>query len=217
MNKKIQLILSLIIVLVGLAIIVTTILVSRPAVVYSDDPKDWVSRDWGKREISVDQVTKGHGFDAEEELYLEVDGTSTSFLYEGYFDEEYFKKEYMQNGRVVLRISPDMNPNDGIMEIFIAERIIDGGYKVYVFVDEDWKDRMPVTNIISGDDEAYTKSKRFIFKEISSGVYMDQIDDDPSRFMYSHRLSLTGIVVGNITLAQVQQGAADGVVAVIFQ
>ncbi|MBW2979884.1 hypothetical protein KY360_00525 [Candidatus Woesearchaeota archaeon] len=218
MNKKILLVISAIIVLTGLAIITITTITSRPKVLpYSDDPKTWVSKEKEAMVISVDDVTKGQGFDAGDDFYLDIDGTTTSFLYEGYCYGKYFKKECVQNGRVILRISSEMDPNDGIMDIYIAERVIDEEYKVYIFVDEDWKAKMPATNIISGNDKSYTKSKRFIFRKVGEGIYMDEINDDPSRFMYSHRLSLTGIIVGDITLQQVQNGITEGVIAVIFQ
>lgn len=218
MNRKILTILAAIIVLIGLAIVVTTTIISRPKILpYSDDPETWVSKEKEQRVISVDDVTKGQGFDGGDDFYLEVDGTTTSFLYEGYCNGDYFKKQCIENGKVLVKISPDMNPTDGTMDIYIAERIIDDEYKVFIFVDEDWKKGMPVTNIISGDGKSYTKSERFIFKEISDGIYMHEIEDDPNRFMYNHRMSTTGIIVGNINLKQVQEGVAEGVIVVIFQ
>jgi len=187
---------------------------------YSDEPKDWVKTRVAERVIDVKEATKGRGYlqgDLRElQLILTANYTETILTYSGWYDNEFFSTAgYTKDGKTYLGIGNNMKPNDKVMEIFVAERIIEDEHKVFIFVDDGWKRAMPNTNIIWG--RYFDRIKRFSFREIADGIYMDEINDDPSRFGYNYQLVYSGILIGNLTKEQAQKGSAEGVVVVKFQ
>lgn len=214
MRKK--LIISIVIIIL-IAAGISAYFVFKPRKPYfTDDPATWVDRtDMVTRTVNIEKATKGQAYDSVNSVYFAINGTTTAFLYEGYYEGEYFQKEYSRNGDVLMRIGPDIKPNDGIIEGFVVERVIDGVYDVLVFLDNDWRQQIPNTNIVWGS--SYERVKPFAFNEISSGVYMDQIEDDPERFSFNHMQSNTAIIVGGITQEQVLQGATEGITVIVFQ
>ncbi|MBW3004425.1 hypothetical protein KY310_01165 [Candidatus Woesearchaeota archaeon] len=213
MEKKYLFVIGVILVI----IILFAYFMFKPAAeYYTDEPSDWVETvGVAEKEINVDKVSKGQAFDNERNLYFYINGTKTSFEYEGYYKGNYFSKEYAENGAVLMRVNPEMKPNDGIIEGVLVERFINNTYQVFIFVDEDWKNNIPYTNIVWGED--YVFEVPFEFKEISSGIYLTQIDDDPRRFGLNHRVSFSGIIVGDITQQQVKDGITEGITAIVFQ
>lgn len=214
MNKKIIIGIVLIFVIIFALYIYYS---SQPIEVsYSDEPKDWVEKvDAVTNEINIAQVSKGQAYDAKRNLYMWIDGTETAFDYEGYYKGNYFTKEYIANGASLMRVGADMKPNDGIIEGLVVERVINGVYQVFIFLDNDWKNKMGYANIIWGAD--YGKVRPFVFNEISPGIFMDQIEDDPSRFALNGRVSYSGIIIGDITQEDAQKGSTAGKTFIIFQ
>jgi len=214
MNKKI-----LVGIVLFLVIISTVYLFTKPEeeIYYSEDPITWIQdKTGGVKQINVDSITKGDGWDADDQLFLIINGSETVFPYEGYYKGKYFDREHTENGEVKMRVASDFKPNDGIIEGYIVERFINNTFEVFLFVDEDWKKQLPVTNIIWGAD--YSKSKQFIFNEVLGNIYMDKIIDDPSRFDWNYRQSNTGIILGNVNQFEVQNGIVDETTtAIIFQ
>jgi hypothetical protein len=96
-----------------------------------------------------------------------------------------------------MRITNDLNPNDGIIDGFMTEKKEGGKWIVDIFVDRDWKNQIGETNIFWGT--LYGQEKRFVFTEISNGIYHDQIIDDKDRFSENVRIRRFGIVVGDLT------------------
>ena len=115
-----------------------------------------------------------------------------------------------------MRVSPEMKPNDGVIEGYLVERFLNDTYEVFIFLDEDWKQKVPNTNVVWGKD--YVFARPFDFSnEISQGIYMDEILDDPRRFGLNHRVSYSAIVVGDITQEEAKQGDVDDITAIVFQ
>jgi hypothetical protein len=214
MNKKTIVILLIAILIVSTAISYTLIASSQPF--FSDDPTDYIDKSARTKTVNIEKATVGQGRDVGHSTYWAVNGTVTAFQYEGFYQGTYFKDEYRSTDNVVrMHIGPDMKPNDGIIEGVAIERITGEKYEILIFVDEDWRQSMPQTTIVWGRTHDLTRG--FRFTEISPGIYMDTIEDDPSRFSYNHLQSESAIVIGKVTQKQVQEGNTEGITAIIFQ
>ncbi len=211
MNKAV--IIGIIILLAIAGAVYFIFLPSKP--MYSDIPEDWAEKTAEGISIDIEQATKGQSFDNGGNEYFLVNGTRTSFKYEGFYSGSYFEGEYAENGAVKMRVGTTLNPNDGIVEGFAAERVTNGVYEVLVFVDEDWRRQMPGTNIIWG--AKYQLAKPYSFMPVRDGVYLDVIQDDPDRFGDNHRTSYAGIIVGAISPDDVKEGRSEGKTLLVFQ
>jgi len=189
------------IIIVGLIIIVSSLIIyfvpEEEAPYYSDDPLTWVEDKKEIKEINIDKVTEGQGyvdFNGQQLITAEI---GTVFSYEGWYDGIYFREWYTDlNGNTLMKITLEMNPNDGIIEGFVVERIIDSKPIIYVFLDNDWKTKLPDTRIYWG--KRYQNEKDFEFLEVSSGVYMDKVEDDINRFENNFNLHHGGVYVGDL-------------------
>jgi len=215
MNKRILLFgigLVLLIVIVGVFY-----LMKPKGQYYTDDPVDWVEPvDVTTKEINVDKASKGQAFDNDRNIYFYINGTTTSFGYEGYYKGNYFTRHYPREAPFLIRVNPEITPNDGVIEGYLVERFINDTYQVFVFLDNDWKQEIPDTNIVWGKDYVFARSFDFS-NQISPGIYMDEILDDPRRFGLNHRVSYSAILVGDITQEEAKQGYVEDITAIVFQ
>ncbi|MBW3001717.1 hypothetical protein KY338_00985 [Candidatus Woesearchaeota archaeon] len=214
MNKKI--IFGILFVLI-IIFIIYLYLATRPIeVYYPDDPAEWVEKlDSETSEINIDYVSKGQAINNERNLYFFVNGSETSMTYEGLYKGNYFTKYYSENGAVLMRVGPEMKPGDGVLDGLLVERVINDTFQVFIFLDDDWKNAVPYTNIVWGKD--YSLARPFVFTEISPGIYMDQIEDDPERFGYNYGAAYSGISVTSATHQQVKDGVTEGITEIMFQ
>jgi hypothetical protein len=130
-------------------------------------------------------------------LQVRENNIDTVFTYDGFFRGHYFKNEYSERNNVLMSITSNLNPNDGIINGFIVIKF-EGNPVIpvaYVFLDEDWKNNVEETTIFWG--KRYENKKEFSFKEVSKGVYMDKIEDDPDRYSNNYTFRYGGVVVGN--------------------
>lgn len=190
MNKKVMIIgvILLLIILIGIYL-----LAKPPSKEYSDNPSDWIE----KGEINVDQTTKGTSYMDEVGQQYRDEDTRTVFEIESYYKGDQFYDEAIKDGKVKMRITNDMTPGDGVIDGFMTEKYEDGKWIVDIFVDSDWKQQIPQTNIFWGT--MYDQEKKFVFTEISRGIYHDQIIDDSERLFEDARIRTFGIIVGDIT------------------
>jgi hypothetical protein len=209
MNKK---------VVIGVIIILFLVIVAycmlRPTeVVYSDNPEDWIDETPNETlEVNFEQVTKGAGeFNDINEEYKDA-LIDTVFGYDGIYEGEFFKNEYydLQTEKVIMEITNDMNPNDGVLQGVIAERVDNDQPVAFIFLDEDWRNKLGNNvNIVWGAD--YQNTKQFEYISIKEGVYMNQIADDRSRFgEFYDDIHQGGIVVGDVSITDVKEGNTDG-------
>ena len=162
------------------------------------DAKTWIKTKGTEKEIDIEKATQGSGFIDSIGQQLRTETIETVFDYEGYYKGNFFRREYTdENKNMKMRISPDMIPNDGIIEAYIIEKIEDNKPIAYIFLDEDWKNNLAITNIFWGRNFEYEKP--FVFTKISEGVYMTKIDDDASRFSENYKLHYGGIIIGDLT------------------
>ncbi|MEK6808949.1 MAG: hypothetical protein AABY14_04640, partial [Nanoarchaeota archaeon] len=153
-------------------------------------------------------ATKGSSYIDDLGLQYNDKEISTAFTYNGFYNGEYFDREFINgDGKILMRISKDMKPNDGVIDGFIIEKILDKKPFVYVFVDEDWKKSLGRTYIWYGKN--YEHKKIFSFKEISEGIYMDSFEDDSERFLEQYTIHFGGIIVGDISEEKIKNKDTD--------
>lgn len=107
----------------------------------------------------------------------------------------------MVNGtQVNINIGPNMDPHDNVIEGYMFYDFLPNGtVLVYIYVDEDWKNRIKPTTIVWGKmDRWYNHnySKPFEFNKVADGVYRDVIVDDPNRMFRNYTRSYGGVKVG---------------------
>jgi hypothetical protein len=186
--------------IVLLGIILTSFLFFyTPGEIYSDNPRDWIeSKGLSQAVINVDEATQGEGFIDELGQQYRSAEIDTAFDLRGMYKGSAFKKQYAdENGRIVMQIQETMNPNDGIIEGFIVERINGTQPIAYIFLDQDWKNKVGETYIHWGVD--YQQQKKFSFSKMEKGVYIDIIEDDKLRFDSAENIRYGGIIVSDIS------------------
>lgn len=195
--SKLTIILGLLFIAIVIFSIVQLVIKKPRIEYYNDDPKTWVDDKPGNiKEISVDKVTKGESYvDAGGDQQYITAEIGTVFDLDGWYKGEYFKDYYEdENRNILIKIGQDVIPGDGIMEGFIIEKFENKEPFAYIFLDEDWKNKLPLTKIYWG--KSFQNQKEFSFTEVSEGVYMDKIKDDPARFEGHYSLHHGGIMVG---------------------
>ena len=152
----------------------------------------------GKIMLNIDVITNGTGFIDLIGQQIRTEDVSTVFTLEGYYIGNYLKDEFIdENGKTLMRIGSSMDPEDGVIEGFMIEKIENDKPLVYIFLDEDWKKQVKDTKILWGNSWAFNKS--FEFKSIEKGIYLEVIEDDRSRFSKDYGMSFYGVIVGDIT------------------
>lgn len=179
-------------------VILVLIIINIPKKENIDNPKTWVKTKGFEKEIDVEKATQGQSYfnrDAGQQYKTETIGTA--FDLEGWYKGNYFKREYIENNRIIMRINNEMKPNDGIIEGFVMEKIENNVPYIYVFLDEDWKNNVENTYVYWG--EFYENKKEFDFSSpLSSGIYMNMVKDDETRFQNDYGLHLGGVYVGDL-------------------
>jgi len=196
MSKK-----SVIIVLLILILVFGTFLFfieNNQNVVYSKNPENWVEKKGNVQVIDVEKATEGKGYYTINNQQYKSAFAETAFSYDGVYQGEIFKNYYEDdNGNTLIEITQNLIPNDGILQGIIIEKFENKIPVAYIFLDEDWKKQFGNSiNIEWG--QTYQNFKAFEFNTVSSGVYMDKVDDDISRFSEDYSVSTGGIIVGNI-------------------
>ncbi len=230
MNKITKIVIGVVILIVIPAIIFM-IINTRPKVeipYYTEEPKTWITNEENyeitdKTSLDVEKMTKGDSnIDKTHQRYV-VEGDIKSFYYYAYYKGNPFKTEYLNPifynvsyGKSIdetkklrmqytlMRISPEMQPKDGIIEGIIVARKENEKFVFYTFLDEDWKDKIEFTNIIWGDDlnnKEKLNIKSFDFSNKEKGVYIDKLENDVDWYdLYPKK---GGIVIGEITIDEV--------------
>jgi hypothetical protein len=163
---------------------------------YSSDPKDWID---DNSVIDIPAATNGSGY-ADSSSLQYIDGSiATAFTYDGYYQGKYFTDSYSANGTTFIEVSSRLNPNDGIPQIIVIEKIDKENDTVIamIFVDEDWKKQIVPTYIRWGINFEMNKIFDYSYSP-RTGVYMDKIDDS-GRFDNDFNAHFGGIAVGDIT------------------
>lgn len=207
----------LIILVVVLIVVIIILILFMPRVPeYSDEPRTWVEEKENIKKISTDKVTKGKGhFDDTSEQYKDINAfIETAFSYTGiYKGNGFFKEKYYARvgglEELVMEITPEFDSTDGVLQGIIIERIENDIPEAFIFLDEDWKKQFSDLYIVWGAN--YQNEKKFEFNDVG-GVYMDHVVDDKDRFTSDSYSGVTygGIVVGDLTKEDIQNGNTNG-------
>ena len=162
---------------------------------YKDNPQTWVDdKVGGVKEINVDKVTMGESYISSVGQYYDNFEIATGFDYNGWYKGNYFERDYLENGKKIMSIHPEMNPNDGVIEGFVLERIEGGVPYLYIFLDDDWRNKVNNTKVYVLQNESV-----FEFNNpISQGIYFTKLKDDPRRFGNDYSLVYGSIYVGDL-------------------
>lgn len=172
--------------------------------------------------INVSEVTDGNGYEDNAASMQYNDGIyRTKFGHTGILKGYMFLNEVIsltENNEtiILLRITPDMDPKDGIPEAYIVPTIKDDIMEINVFVDEDFRTAMGGnTNIIWGS--TYQNFKVYNFSiEHEPGIYVDTVyDNDTERFRTNGNDA--NIFVGDATLADAQSQNMEGITGVFLK
>ena len=172
---------------------------------FTEDPKQMINKiDKDTIEIDIKTITDGNSelYNMEREQIYSIEGIDneqTIFAMQGVYNGIVFSSTFFQDEQPLMKITKKLKPNDGVIEGYIVQRIENATTKdisSYIFVDEDWKKALPNTQVLWG--AKYQYNKEYDFNEISTGIYMMKIKDDPERFIEGFLISQGGIAVGNI-------------------
>lgn len=182
-------------------------------IVFSDQAEDWLDRaPDGGITVDVQEATRGRGEYNDVNQQLLLPGAEPSaFAYEGVYKGEFFTTYYIDPGtsRILMQVTPNMKPNDGILQGFMVERYANGVLETHIFIDEDWRKALGDTiNVVWGAE--YAQSKPFAFEEVRDGIYHDFVLDDMSRLQ--PEISVGGVQVGNMKPGGIDPEQAAGII-----
>jgi len=205
-KKKIIIASSIILVLAIVLIIKINMPVEYPdkPMYFTPEPETWIeeqilTEENNDAKINVMKATKGDSvFEGNRQIY-HLEYSDEAFFSYGSYNGLPFTSYYEKDNIKLIEISPSLDPDDGIIQIFILAKNDVSGFIFYIFVDDDWKNQLEHTNIIYGRDFSIPitlTSKPYNFEEIKPGIYMDSITDYNN--WYDEDPVTGGILVGEI-------------------
>ncbi len=186
---------------------------------YLEQPEHWVTENDGVTYIDISKVTQQRaGYDSDTDVITYNDGTIyAAFQTYGLYHGDYFSS-YAQDGTLaVIELGPNMDPNNGIMQVFVVESFEEGIPYIHLFVDEDWKKVMPQTNLIWGKN--FSNQQPAQFTEIAQGIYHTQVQDELDRFIQPQEgvwQQVGGMLVGDMTREDWFSNTLDEVIVIHF-
>jgi hypothetical protein len=215
MNKNIKIIIEI---FVGILFVLgmSYILLSQPKPIKNDyytiEPEPWIEETPFDNNddnviINVNKATRSESkFEInKQELYK--DGLKTLFsngIYKGNpFEQAYLDPAFVNDSDnldkyILIKIGPELNPNDGIIEGFILGKYEGEEFVFYMFVDQDWRDNLEYTNIVYGNNIKNANIRQFDYSKVVNGIYIDKITGDFNWFETSPRIG--GVYLGEIDL-----------------
>lgn len=156
-------------------------------------PKKMVEKE-GVQEINVPALTGQSSYmDAIGQQNTEL---KTVFTSEGWYKGKHFSDEYRENNTILMKITNKLKPDDGIIDGFVLETLENGVPTMYVFLDDDWQQQIPQTKLYWGKN--FQNEQNFDFSSSQNGVYMNKVQDDPTRFENNYALHYGGMYVGEL-------------------
>jgi hypothetical protein len=121
------------------------------------------------------------------------------FVPAGIFNGNIFHTSYVDgNQKLRMQINDTLDPQNGIIEGWMAFNIRNNVMHVNVFLDQDWRDKVGgATTIIWGDD--WDNIRDFSWRSVSPGIYTDEISF-PADSLISSPSARINVFVSNATL-----------------
>jgi hypothetical protein len=197
---------------------------------FTPEPESWAEENTlteNKEDvrISLMKATEGKSTFSGNKLQYFEKGEESAFFFHGayqgtsfdttYLNPEFYKlntsrmtseeiKKEMEKNKI-MEITQYLNPEDGIIQIFVVAKKDSRGFVFYIYADEDWKQKLEFTNIIYGNsfrDAAGLIERPFNFQEISPGLYMDKIEDYNG--WYDQDPVTGGLAIGKVNAKDLQ-------------
>lgn len=174
---------------------------------FTEQPETWIEDKYETEEpddieINIYKATRTKSIvePGKQEYYTK--GDITSFFYTGFYKGDSFSNLYagdkeelinltrdkpiqeqkrIAEEHAIMRIDSKLNPNDGVIDSFVLAREENGKFVFYIFLDEDWKNKVDYTSILWGNnfrDKNTMHMKPFDFSESKNGLYINKIDED---------------------------------------
>ncbi len=198
------------IVVIALILIVIFFIGSLPPsteeIMKSDQPINWITSEEGKTVVNVESATLQTQVPfSQQQRYITDTGAITAIFYNGRYKGNAFTGTYYEGDQIFMRIFPDMNPNDGIIEGYAFIRQENGKFVLYMFVDDDWRRESGNTLFINWGANINAlqtfKTKPFAFGTGASGVYFDKIEGID--FLVNQNPVRGRVFLGELTLADI--------------
>ncbi len=214
-TKKIVILIGILLALI--LIIKTYLPVKYPkkALYFTQDPSTWVeekilTKEANDARVNVMRATQGHStFSGNRQIY-HLENSDEAFFTYGNYNGIPFVSKYIEKNTVLMEISQNLNPDDNIIQAFILAKKSDEGFVFYIFVDEDWKNKLKYTNIIYGRNFSMPStlvSKSFSYNEIRPGIYMDSVNGYTD--WYEENPVAGGILLGEITISDLSKAKTN--------
>jgi len=225
-NKKIIALGICILVMIILLFYIVSVYTPKPEIgheYFTLEPETWIednaaTEEPEDKEINIFKATRGKAsVDTSQEDYY-INGDIESFFYYGSYkgndfqtaylnpsfynlslEKTFSEKEELAENLTIMRITNIIKPRDNVINGFILGKEENGMYSFYIFLDEDWKNKVGFTNILWGDnfkDPNTLNIRPFDFSKSEKGIYINKIENNVNWFKKRPRKG--GIVVGEI-------------------
>jgi len=225
-KKKIVKFGSLFLIIIAITAILIYVFTPKPKIgheYFTLEPETWIeenieTEDPEDIEINLLRATRGKALvDVGQEDYY-IDGDIESFFYYGsykgndfqttYLNQSFYnlstektfnEREELAKELTIMRITNTISPKDNVINGFILGKEENKQYSFYIFLDEDWKNKVEFTNILWGDDFRNPDTlhiQPFDFSKNERGVYINKIKEDIGWFEKRPRKG--GIIIGEI-------------------
>jgi hypothetical protein len=168
---------------------------------FTVEPEPWIEdtpfdNDTNNMRISVSRATRQNSiYELNKQEYF--DDKLMTFFSDGIYRGKTLALAYLEKD-IGIDAGPEMDPDDGVMEGFILAKKEDDRFVFYLFVDQDWKDKMGYTKVLwSNDFESGVSERPFNFNKEKSGIYIDKLEGSFDWFQKSPRKG--GIYLGEIS------------------
>jgi hypothetical protein len=177
---------------------------------FTDDPNEWVRQsEITETEKSVNintyAATRGDLVLEDDQQNYFIDGEINSFMYYGSYDGYSFGSEFLDDKyyeiianlteeernntnlnklaeeHTLMKITNQFDANDGVINAFVMSRLENKEMVFYLFVDQDWKDKLEFTNVFIAEDfldpSTWTEEE-YDFSNYDDDVYIKKITEN---------------------------------------
>ncbi len=132
-------------------------------------------------------------------IEYDYDGYWMLFVPTGIFVGEPFGTQYHDEAEELrMHITDTLDPDNGVIEGWVAFNIKKDKLYASIFLDEDWKRKVQgTTRIIWGEE--WNETDEYSWRAISRGIYMDEISFPADKY-FARPYSSINLLVSNATM-----------------
>ena len=141
---------------------------------------DWIEKMNETSTINIDEATKGmSNYDFGRQTFIDNDGEIYAIFTNSYYEGKNTKWIEETTGEITILQNKNMNSNDNIPEGFAMLKKEDGDFVLYIFLDNDWKNKYgSETYVVWSDNimnDASIKESVFDFSNQNQGIYFNRL------------------------------------------